>query len=846
DGGARFNRTFPVDLVAYNQWQLYPGANQLKESLATLAPFVQPNQPAVEGVLRRARDILGANTQSTSTEGYQGDSARVVAIAQAIYLALQERKIRYSDPPASWDAQTQKVRLVPEVVGANPGEGVGTCLDTTITFASCLAAAGLHPVLIVITGHALVGVFTGKPLDGGGTIVQLGSSVLTDVNSFKSFVGGGFLLPIETTVLTSSQAVPFDQAIEAGHRRIAGAEFDAVKDRSGDLDEGGFVGAVDVHLSHQNGLHPLPAVLRRGDAIEIVEYKAFTPPDFVRAAPSTRKSATGRVIRDESPGRIQNWKRALLDLSANNPLLKLPARDTVARAYVPPGALGKLEDFLHDGGVLRLAPSSEVTSEDHARGVQSVAQLESDELTSRLFQHNLLFLTYGADTYLTRLRGLARKAKSSLEESGSTSLFIGIGILKWELEGKPMESPLILAPVRLTGGTGRNKVFELSLDESGTSTPNFCLLEKLNEVFELKIPGLREPQEDGFGLDVDKALQSVREVLLQRQLPFSVEEGLVLGNFQFSTFRIWKDVDDHWARFLEAPVVKHLVETYNQDFPLPDSSKYPDVDLPLPADESQYEAIQAAIAGETFVLEGPPGTGKSQTITNIIAGALASGKRVLFVAEKPAALEVVKRRLDQVGVGAFSLDLHGRTRKRAEVAAAIREALEIVTAVDRVEVDTIRTELRSTSRELDRYAQAVHTPDDVGYTVWSARQRLLAAGDGPALEIKLGGPALNEEQLASIRFALERFPDTARLAASSEGQPWLLAGDGARVGEVAPALDRFWQLILSLPTAHPVLGPAIMAATSVEDFETLLRLIENPLPPVHVLDQTRTPGWEHL
>jgi len=146
DGGAQFTRTFPVDIVAYNQWQLYPSVSQMKDSLATLAPFVQPNQPTVEGVLRRARDILGATTQSTSTGGYQGDEARVVAIVQAIYLALQERHIRYSNPPASWDAQTQKIRLVPEVLGANPGEGVGTCLNTTITFASCLAAAGLNPV----------------------------------------------------------------------------------------------------------------------------------------------------------------------------------------------------------------------------------------------------------------------------------------------------------------------------------------------------------------------------------------------------------------------------------------------------------------------------------------------------------------------------------------------------------------------------------------------------------------------------------------------------------------------------------------------------------------------------
>ncbi|GAB4005060.1 DUF4011 domain-containing protein [Nocardioides ultimimeridianus] len=846
DAGVAFTRTFPVDIVAYNQWQLYPSAETLGESLATLAPFVQPNHPAVEGVLRRARDILEAQTKSASTEGYQGDTQRVIDIVQAIYLALQARRIRYSDPPASWDADVQKIRLVPDVVGVDVASGVGTCLDTTITFASCLAAAGLNPVLIIITGHALVGVMTGEEIEGRGKIDRLPESVVTDLNVFKTLVDGHFLLPVETTVLTASTPVAFDEAVRAGSTRLASAAFAAITDGTEELRPGGFVGAVDVSRAHHNGLRPLPAVLRRGDAVEIVEYRPFTPPDFVQAATPVRTSASGRVLVDNAPGRVQNWKRALLDLSGNNPLLKLPSRDTVARAFVPPGALGRIEDHLHRGGSLRLYPYTEVTQEDVARGVQSIAQLDADDLAARLFRDGLLFLTYGADTYLTRLRGLARKARSSLEESGSTSLFAGFGILKWELEGKAMESPLILAPMKLTGGTGRNKLFELSLDESGTSTPNFCLLEKLEEQFEIKIPGLREPQEDGAGIDVDAALQAVREALIQHQLSFSVEEGLVLGNFQFSTFRIWKDVDDHWSRFLEAPVVRHLVESFNEDYPTPSETSYAAVDLPLPADESQYEAIQAAINGETFVLEGPPGTGKSQTITNIVAGALASGKRVLFVAEKPAALEVVKQRLDAVGVGAFCLDLHGRTRKRAEVAAAIRNALEIQTGVDRVEVDTIRVEMRSTARELDRYAEALHSTDGVGYSVWSARQRLLAAGEGPSLDLDLDGVTLSDEQLASIRQALENYPDTARLAESQGDQPWLLAGSGPRIDDVAPGLARLAQVVQALPTAHPVLGAAVRAVTSAQGFETLLRIIAQPLPATHVIDQVTSPGWEHL
>ena len=266
--------------------------------------------------------------------------------------------------------------------------------------------------------------------------------------------------------------------------------------------------------------------------------------------------------------------------------------------------------------------------------------------------------------------GLARKAKSSLEESGSTSLFVGFGTLKWELEGDPMESPLILAPVRLTGGTGRNKVFELAWTTVvRLLRTSACWRSSTRNSSSRSLDYVNHRKMDMGSTSTRPS--SVREALLQRAVPFAVEEGLVLGNFQFSTFRIWKDVDDHWARSSRLPWSSTWLRPSTRIYLAPRNT-YPDVDLPLPADESQYEAIQAAIAGETFVLEGPPGTGKSQTITNIIAGALGAGNASCS-SRKAGCTEVVKQRLDQVGVGAFSLDLHGRTRKRAEVAALIRE-----------------------------------------------------------------------------------------------------------------------------------------------------------------------------
>ena len=138
---------------------------------------------------------------------------------------------------------------------------------------------------------------------------------------------------------------------------------------------------------------------------------------------------------------------------------------------------------------------------------------------------------------------------------------------------------------------------------------------------------------------------------MEADLPFHIEGTADLAILQFAKFRMWRDLDENWETFMAAPLVRHLVDSPTTIFndPADTPSQIPEQDLdalaarcPVPADASQLEAVAAASAGRTFVLEGPPGTGKSQTITNLLAHAMAEGKRVLFVAEKRAALEVVR------------------------------------------------------------------------------------------------------------------------------------------------------------------------------------------------------------
>ena len=147
----------------------------------------------------------------------------------------------------------------------------------------------------------------------------------------------------------------------------------------------------------------------------------------------------------------------------------------------------------------------------------------------------------------------------------------------------------------------------------------------------------------------------------------------------------------------------------------------------MPADSSQLQAIAEAAGGRTFVLEGPPGTGKSQTITNLLAHAMAAGRRVLFVAEKRAALDVVKKRLEAVGLGELSLDLHDKSSRPAAVREQIRAALDLQVTAD---TDSLRTQTEaaeSSRNALARYTRRLHEENAAGMSLYSARTSELAA-----------------------------------------------------------------------------------------------------------------------
>lgn len=833
--GAPVEHRDPVTIRSASTWSTilspptHPGGAPLLNPLATmtLASFAQPNDPAIARFLHDVRTRLEKTTGSSSTEGYQAGPDRVDAIAQAIWDEMRSRDIRYSNPPASWNLG-QKVRPPREVLEGR----VGTCLDTTLTLAAAFEHAGINPVLFVVKGHAFVGYMRDER-------ARIGS--VEELEHAANLVDLGAIRVLETTKVTGgASSAPFS---DDAHKRTRG-EF-----LTGDLAE--FEGAIDIEAMRRlANVIPLPA--RHVDDTGQVSLVEYVPAQHSGHHLSAEPRAGGeRAATARTPARVQAWKNSLLDLSLRNKLINFTQRSTVELA-IPTGSLDHLEDLLNAGQQITLLPGDQINAMQAAQGFRYGAQLPASDLAKLLDERKVFSsINFGqnGDTYLRQFRNLAYKARTIEEETGANNLYLAVGSLVWNIDGRELKSPLVLIPVALVA-TGRRGLYRLQIDDAGTSTPNYCLIEKLKVTDGLVIPGLEKPIEDDHGIDLRAAFTAVREAIQAKALPYRVDETADLAILQFAKFRLWKDLGDHWEALHTAPLVQHLVAgdgeftDPNAEAPLADLDDL-DSKCPIPADASQLTAVAAAVAGRTFVLEGPPGTGKSQTITNLLTRAIADGKRVLFVAEKRAALDVVSSRLDSVGMGPFALDLHDKSSKPAVVRDQIKQALDLTAEFDDQFLRAMSEDLHSARRSLARYADRLHEPNNVGLSLYRARTQQLAhhAELTPVPVSPDQIVRLTAEQQQVVREQLRTIADVADLARPRPHHPW---GFVRRPVSDAAALTNaarvFSEALSKVPTGS-ALGELVRRARTQQHLDVIGSIVSGPAVTLAELDAVRTRSW---
>ena len=310
-----------------------------------------------------------------------------------------------------------------------------------------------------------------------------------------------------------------------------------------------------------------------------------------------------------------------------------------------------------------------------------------------------------------KLNGLTAKSRIWIQETGINVLHAAFGFLEWtEQDGKDSSlSPLVLMPVEIEKQKTRGGP-EFCVQGTGDKAEtNSVLAEKLRLDFGINLPIYE-------GGSVEEYLEEVIEASSKSPLGWRVRRQIAFGVFPSARMAMYHDLDTGQNSFDKNEVVSKLLGGSPTGGASPFGEEY-DIDQPeieekvpylvLDADSSQFSAMVDVLKEQNVAIEGPPGTGKSQTIVNTIAAAIARGKKVLFVAEKKAALDVVKSRLEAVGLGEFILPLQAERSTREKVIQSVRDRVEMKTTRSPKDYDRMIKEFKQTRSELAAYIDVI-------------------------------------------------------------------------------------------------------------------------------------------
>ncbi|MEZ6055814.1 MAG: DUF4011 domain-containing protein [Planctomycetaceae bacterium] len=438
-----------------------------------------------------------------------------------------------------------------------------------------------------------------------------------------------------------------------------------------------------------------------------------------------------------------------------------------------------------------------------------------------------------------RLVSLVSDATASLEEKGVNVLYLAMGFLRWyedETSETPRDAPLLLIPVSLERGRTGGR-YKLKLEGEVVET-NLTLAARLKLDFGLDLPAVPELEElspAAYFSEVQKAVAGQRRWEVR-------PDDMVLWFFSFSKLLMYRDLDPaNWPadkRLEDRPLIRGLLQDgFSAVKPLCGENDNIDSLFDpvqtmhvIDCDSSQSLVVEEAARGCNLVIQGPPGTGKSQTITNLISSAVANGKTILFVAEKMAALEVVKRRLDNIGIGDMCLELHSKLTNRRVVLQELDRTLKLGTPKLPDELDVTVKKLKGHRDELNGFVELLHTPcGPGGRTPYEILVELidLRADQTPLPDFQL--PEAAKWKADEYERNLQAVTDLSRVMVglgNPDEHPWR----GSHLNQVLPLdLER---LLVAIPKR----------LTEIDELTEPAHVLSSRLgddPPVHLTDIDR-------
>ena len=448
-----------------------------------------------------------------------------------------------------------------------------------------------------------------------------------------------------------------------------------------------------------------------------------------------------------------------------------------------------------------------------------------------------------------RLKEISARAQMNLEERGLDTLFLGLGMASWQPDddGRPAEAPVVLMPLVATSSGRESRSW--TLKRNGDVRVNDVLLHALEIQHGVRIDAdalLPEilGDDEGEEFDLEPLFDRLRS--MAQDVPgFAISPRYIISNFHFQKLAIVKDLKEHGEQLAAHDVIAGIAgdqqarELARGDRSLGDPRELdlvvPDEEfLILDADSTQQQAIALALKGRNGVISGPPGTGKSQTIANLIAEHVARGKNVLFVAEKRAALEVVLERLKALSLGHLCLDLHGADISRKLVARQLKESLDLIRSMTMPDSASLHRQFVDRREKLNAHVRRMHSPrGPAGLSVYALLGRLERIPDGARNDARWSGAELGgldapktEQATAILRELASGF---AGLITADDPSPWTGAAL-AGVAAAQQAMDRASRLVQRWPAVTSALqgfesAHIVLPCTTVRDVQRVLDVV---------------------
>jgi very-short-patch-repair endonuclease len=539
--------------------------------------------------------------------------------------------------------------------------------------------------------------------------------------------------------------------------------------------------------------------------------------------------------------KIIKWKRDLIDLTNRNVLLNFrPKKNNSLQFFEEQQEL--FDHLVKESKNLSVEDLKNPITEQIQKMMNSIE--EEPEKRKKIAEEKERF-----NKLVSKLR---LEARTRLNEQGIQTLYLVFGVLKWKEQGNDKEflSPLLLVPVELNRSSA-NQPFQMKMVEDEIVLNPF-MAHKLREEKGIAFPELSD-QED---LQLEKIWSGITEQINHLE-GWSVSSEIYLSLFSFSKLVMYKDLENYRDLLEAHPLIGKISGVESDGMgDLMDLSSVPDeheLDLKVPAqesylvldaDSSQQQAIIAAKNGVSFVLQGPPGTGKSQTISNIIAECLAANKKVLFVSEKMAALEVVKSRLEQVGLGEFCLELHSHKANKRSILDAFQQGINNHPKQKQIQHE-LYSNINHLRNQLNTYSEKLHQiRDPFGKSAYEIHGTLAKLDEIQEILFDFEiDESTNYENILSLLNNLERY--RGQLILTEKTPVWKGFKKPIFSLELASKLESFLReylknlnmLIQQSKSIHQTLG---LSSNSIEVFRQNHSIIEmakySPNPPKHWFD----------